>query len=134
MDRATVLIVAANPFHLSLMSDLLEANDVRTVRAKSAAEALTTAKERAPTMVVMDLDLPGEESRKIVDGLKKREETRSVPVMAVADRSQREMFAQILECCESGSVEKPIDTGVFPRRVLQEIRRHTTGLSREALL
>lgn len=130
MDRPTVLLVAANPFHLSLMSDLLEANDIRTVHARGAADALTTARDRLPTLVVVDLDLPGEESRRIMDGLKRWDETRHIPVMAVADRAQREGLGQILEACESGAVEKPIDTGVFPRRVIQEIRRHT----REALL
>lgn len=131
MERATVLIVAASPFHLELMSDLLAANDVKTIRATGAADAIAKVKLEKPSMVVLDLDLPKEESERIVRVA--RAQKAEVPVLAIAARANRSDLEGLLRECAGGSVEKPIDTGVFPRRVLQELRRHTET-SRQALL
>ena len=134
MERTTVMIVAVSPFHLALMADLLEANDIRTVRATSAEDAFETVQTTRLTLAVLDLDLPEEASRKIMSFLANPKVGVGIPVIAVGDRGQQEIFASVLAACESSSLEKPIDTGMFPRRVIQEIRRHTTGVSREALL
>ena len=134
MERPTVLIVAANTFHLALMADLLEANDIKTVRARGAADAILTLDIETPMLAILDLALPNEDQQRVMEALRACEETQGIPIMAVADRGQREMFASVLAACEGGALEKPIDTGMFPRRVIQEIRRYTTGMSSEALL
>ena len=135
MQTPLVLIVASSPFHLPLMGDLLEANDIRTVRVTHAATALKACCVQQPTLVVLDLDLSEHEGCSLVQGLCTLGGS-PIPVVTVGDRSQREMFDAILGMNNGlsvgGMVEKPIDTGVFPRRVLQEIRRHTESPGRVA--
>ncbi|MSR74925.1 MAG: response regulator [Planctomycetes bacterium] len=135
MQTPLVLIVASSPFHLTLMGDLLEANDIRTVRVTVADAAIAACEQHQPTLVVLDLDLAEQEGRRLVQALCGFGSC-GIPVVTVGDRSQREMFDAILGMNNGlsvgGMVEKPIDTGVFPRRVLQEIRRHTESTGRVA--
>jgi CheY-like chemotaxis protein len=133
MERPSVLIVAASPFHLALMGDLLEANDIRTLRAHRAAEALGCVGDGNPTMVVVDLDLPPAECRQLLDGLAAQAATRSIPVLAVTGPEQVETAREIVARTDGRAVEKPIDTGVFARTVVEEIRRHSSR-ERPALL
>ena len=125
-----VLIVAQDDFHLSLMSELLAANDVRTLRARSSTQALATILRSQPTMVLLDLDLPEEETSRVMAGLKAQDPDHQIPVMALTDAHHETMAPKVLDACLSARVTKPIDTGAFPRVVMQEIRRRTTHSGR----
>lgn len=125
MQRASVMIVAQSPFQLTLMADLLEANDISTVRERSLDHAGRSLAAVGPTMVVVDLDLADGAPRGL-DRLRKEAGRRNVPVLVVTEKGQREVAEQVMKGCDSGTVEKPIDTSAFPRKVVQEIRRHTT--------
>lgn len=126
MQRSRVLIVAESPFQLTLMADLLEANDITTVRESSLDQAGRALATVDPTLVVVDVDL----AHGTPDGLERlRSEasSRSVPLLVVTEKGQRAVAEQVLSDCADGfAVEKPIDTSAFPRKVVQEIRRHTT--------
>ena len=125
MQRARVLIVAESTFQLTLMADLLDANDITTVREGSLDQAGRALATVDPTLVVVDVDL----ADGTPDGLERlrREAARqSVPLLVVTERGQRAVAEQVLADCDSLAVEKPIDTSAFPRKVVQEIRRHTT--------
>lgn len=134
MERPTVLIVANNEFQIRLMTELLEANDLRIVRASAAADVAKTTREVLPELVVLDLELPVVETQRVLQGLRQGTKTRGIPILAVGDKPQQSVNAGVLASCVGNVVEKPIDTGAFPRRVLKEIRRLTNGTGREALL
>ncbi len=134
MERPTVLIVANNDFQVRLMTELLEANDLRIVRASAASEVATTTREVLPELVVLDLELPVSETHRVLQGLRQGTRTRGIPILAVGDKPQQALNAGVLANCVGEVIAKPIDTGAFPRRVLKEIRRLTNGTGREALL
>ncbi len=125
MQRASVMIVAESPFQLTLMADLLEANDITTVRERSLDQAGRSLAGAAPTMVIVDLDL-ADGAPKGLERLRRESERHDVPLLVVTEKGQRQVAEQVLKGCETGTVEKPIDTSAFPRNVVAEIRRHTT--------
>jgi CheY-like chemotaxis protein len=125
MERSRVLIVAQSPFQLALMADLLEANDIETVRVHNPAEATRALGKMPYSMVVVDLDL-GRGSHEGVDAIKKESSKRGIPLLLVTDTAQKSVADQILAGCRAVTFVKPIDTSAFPRRVIQEIRRATT--------
>jgi CheY-like chemotaxis protein len=127
MERSRVLIVAQSPFQLALMADLLEANDIETVRVHNPAEATRALGKMPYSMVVVDLDLGrGSGSHEGVDAIKKESSKRGIPLLLVTDTAQKSVADQILAGCRAVTFVKPIDTSAFPRRVIQEIRRSTT--------
>ena len=130
MRKSKVMIVASSPFQLALMGDLLEANDITTLRESSAEAAAESLESVSPVMIVMDLDL-ADADRKALDHLKSKSKECSVPLLLVTEKGQRAVAEQLLGGLSTETVEKPIDTSGFPRKVVQEIRRHTT-MSRPA--
>lgn len=124
-----ILVVANSPFHLGLMSDLLEANEVRTERAASVAEAIRRIPAFRPGLVVMDMDLPVQEASRLIGWLRVDPEARDLPVVAVAPRDRRPAAQSLLDFAFAGWVEKPIDTCSFSRRVLQHMRRSLAAIS-----
>ena len=125
MERPRVLIVAESPFQLTLMADLLEANDIMTVREGSLDQAGRSLVTIAPTLVVVDVDL-AHGTPDGLDRLRRAATKQSVPHLVVTEKGQRAVAEQVLADGDSFAVEKPIDTSAFPRKVVQEIRRRTT--------
>ena len=120
-----VLVVAENSFHLSLMSDLLEANGLRTFRATTTKEALKVAEEMQPQMVVVDVALPGNGSRKVLERMRATTATEDIPILAVADRTQEQEARRVIDQCYTACVDKPISTSGFTRSVMREMNRYT---------
>lgn len=134
MNPISVLIVAPSPFQLSLMSDLMAANGVRTRRARGIDQAIAAARQDPPTLVLLDLEFGARESSRLARELARHEETGDVAVLAVAARDEREAAAQLVAKLDGPALEKPIDCTEFPRTVLREIRRQTTTSGRSALV
>ena len=130
MRKSKVMIVASSPFQLALMGDLLEANEITTLRESSVEAAVAALDTVSPVMIVVDLDL-AEADCKALDRLKGKAKECAVPLLLVAEKGQRAVAEQVLGDLNAETVEKPIDTSGFPRKVVQEIRRHTT-MSRPA--
>jgi len=126
MDGVRVMIVAESPFSLTLMADLLEANDIKADRCRSVEDAAMALGSGTYNMVVVELDVSEGQAPVGMDRLKGEAGNRDIPVLLVAERSQREAAEQILAGCRTGTVEKPIDTSAFPRKVIEEIRRSAT--------
>ena len=122
MDMDKVLVVAENPFSLALMSDLLEANGLRTIRARSSREAIECAERLLPDLVVVDVALSGNGSKVVLDRLKTRPRTRDIPVLAVGDRNQAAEAQRILDKRFAARMEKPISTTRFARSVVRAVR------------
>jgi len=119
MSAKTILLVAENDFHLSLMADLLAANGLRTLRAHEPQEALHMAETHQPALVVVDLDLEPGASDGILAALHTRPATAQIPVVAVASQEQGgRVVGQPYAAC----LEKPINTSSFPRKVLRALR------------
>ncbi|MAE94965.1 MAG: hypothetical protein CL910_09925 [Deltaproteobacteria bacterium] len=125
MNSVRVVIVAQSPFSLTLMGDLLEANDIVTARARTPGEASALLESGNVDMIVVDFEL-GAGSPNGIDEMRRRADRLGIPMLVVAERGQREAAEQVLAGCSTGTVEKPIDTSAFPRKVIEEIRRHTT--------
>jgi len=120
-----VLVVAENSFQLALMSDLLEANGLKTVRATTTKEAIELAEDIQPQMVVVDVALPRNGSSKVLERLRARRATRDIPVVAVADRTQEQEAQRVIDQCFTACVDKPISTTGFTRSVMREMHRYT---------
>jgi CheY-like chemotaxis protein len=55
----TVLVIEDNPLNLELVKDVLTAAGMRVVEARTAHEGLAAAAEIRPTIVLLDIRLPG---------------------------------------------------------------------------
>ena len=84
---ATILIVDDYPDALDVWDLYLRASGFEVLRAEDGTEALRTACEHVPDLVVMDLELPGLSGCQVASALRERAETRHIPLIASTGHS-----------------------------------------------
>jgi CheY-like chemotaxis protein len=117
---ATILIVDDYPDALDVWDLYLRASGFDVLRAEDGTEALRTACEHVPDLVVMDLELPGMSGSQVASALRARPETRHIPLIASTGHS---LPAKLDEARRSGFdliLIKPCD----PSELVEAIRRH----------
>jgi two-component system, cell cycle response regulator DivK len=78
-----ILIVEDNALNLKLLHDVLEAHGYGTITTGEGRAAVSLAREHWPDLVLMDLQLPDISGLDAVAELKRDEQTRAIPVVAV---------------------------------------------------
>ena len=80
-DVKRVLIIDDNVVDSDLMARLLSENKYDVLRAARGEEGISTAAREKPDLILLDLTMPGMDGFEVMEGLKRREETRAIPVV-----------------------------------------------------
>jgi CheY-like chemotaxis protein len=115
--KALILIVEDNERNLKLVRDLLQVNGYETVEARNSADGLRFARERNPTLILMDIQLPDLDGVATLGLLRTDERTTSIPVVALTAYAMSGDRQRLLEAGFDGYLEKPIDHKLFPTQV-----------------
>ncbi len=86
MDSANsklILIVEDNELNMKLFRDLLEANGYRTLHTREGIEVPDLVRQHKPDLILMDIQLPEISGLDVTRTLKKDEELKHIPVIAV---------------------------------------------------
>jgi PAS domain S-box-containing protein len=103
--RGLVLYVEDNPANVTFMRHLLDVFDGIDLEVAPTAEiGVELARERRPDVIVMDINLPGMSGLDALNALRRFDETRDIPVIALTaaaserdrDRGERAGFARYL--------------------------------------
>jgi two-component system sensor histidine kinase BarA len=110
LAELTVLVVDDNPINLKLTKTLLESGRVRLLTATNGEQAVRLAREQAPDVILMDIQMPGmsglEATRRIRAQERGRARTPVIAVTAYAYPEERQRFlAEGLDDC----ITKPLD-------------------------
>jgi two-component system cell cycle response regulator DivK len=108
-----VLIVEDNDKNLKLARDLLQFAGFRTLEATSAEDGIAMAQRERPTLILMDIQLPGMDGIAALRALRADERTASIPVVALTAsvmRSDRDRFDA---AGFDGFMQKPVDVKTF---------------------
>ena len=113
---APILIVDDNPANLRLLSFLLGAAGYPIRTATSAEEALAALRAEVPSLLLLDIRLPGMDGLTLTRQLRADPATRDLVIIAVTAHAMRgEREAALAAGCND-FVTKPIDT-----RALREL-------------
>src|SRR5687767_6523197 len=82
-DVATVLVVEDNAANMKLATFLLQGAGHTVLRATDAETGLTLARTEQPSLILMDIQLPGMDGLAATAVLKRDEATRAIPVIAL---------------------------------------------------
>ncbi len=105
-----ILVVEDNPANQMLIEAVLQETGYAISLASSAAEALESIEHRRPDLILMDIELPGQDGLSLTRKLKADPSTASIPVVALTanamsgDRERSEGAGCI------GYISKPYDT------------------------
>jgi len=108
-----VLIVEDNDKNLKLARDLLQFASLRTLEATNAEDGIALAQRERPSLVLMDIQLPGMDGIAALRSLRGDDRTAGIPVVALTAsvmKSDRERFDA---AGFDGFMQKPIDVKTF---------------------
>ena len=103
-----VLVVEDNELNLKLFCDLLRAHEFAAEPVRDGREAVARARDFQPELIVMDIQMPHVSGYELIEELKRDDELRAVPIMAVTAYAGREDEERIRAAGADAYVSKPI--------------------------
>ncbi len=117
MANVHILIVEDNPKNLKLIRDLLQFKGYQTIEADSAEAGIELAREQHPTLILMDIQLPGIDGREAMKVLKADASTQQIPIIALTASAMKGDRERLLAEGFDGYIPKPIDIKAFPEQL-----------------
>jgi CheY-like chemotaxis protein len=121
-----VLLVDDEPAIRTICRVNLEGDGLAVAEAEDGAEALEEIRSQHPSLVLLDVMMPGIDGWRVAERLAADEQTQGIPVVFLSARAAREDRLRAQELGAVGYVEKPFDplelAGVV-RDVLERIAR-----------
>lgn len=114
MPGKRILIVDDNPINLKLAQVALEIEgyDIRT--AADAIEAQNILKSFEPSLILMDIQMPGIDGLELTRRLKADPRTRGICIVALTAYAMKGDQEKMLDAGCDGYVAKPINTRALP--------------------
>jgi CheY-like chemotaxis protein len=130
MTRSLILVVEDNEANQMLARAVLELEGFEVRVAGSADEARAELRAEMPSLVLMDVQLPGEDGLSLTRELKADPATASIPVVALTAHAMSGDRALAVQAGCQGYIAKPIDTRTFGNDVRRYIAAATRGTPR----
>jgi two-component system cell cycle response regulator DivK len=112
-----VLVVEDNELNLKLFCDLLRAHEYLAEGVRDSRVAVTRAREFAPDLIIMDIQLPHVSGFELITQFKADETLKTIPIMAVTAYAGREDEERIRAAGADAYVSKPISLARFVESV-----------------
>ncbi len=116
-EEKKVLIVEDNELNLKLFNDLLDANGYLTIETRKGDEALDLAIKEKPDLIIMDIQLPNISGIDVIKSIKKNNELKNIPIIAVTAFAMQDDEQKILNAGCEGYLAKPISIESFVQTI-----------------
>lgn len=120
MSAPLILVVEDNETNQMLTVAVLQRDGYRIVLAGSAAEARQLIRETKPDLILMDVQLPGQDGLAFTRELKGDSATSSIPIVAMTAHAMQGDAQLAIDAGCTGYISKPIDT----RALAEQVRKH----------
>jgi len=104
-----VLVVEDNEMNMKLVRDVLHAKGFATLEAVTGEEGIALAREHLPSLVLMDVQLPGIDGIEALARIRADDRTASIPVVAVTAQAMHGDRERFLEAGFDAYLSKPVD-------------------------
>jgi len=118
-----ILIVEDNDKNRKLVRDVLTFKGYKVIETETGEGGIRLARERCPSLVLMDIRLPGIDGVEALRRLRAEGTTRGIPVMAMTASVMTEDRQKILEAGFDGYQSKPLNVTDFVAAVAQLLER-----------
>lgn len=117
MNNWSVLVVEDENDSLEFVQGLLEHHGIESVGVSSGEEALETLKGMKPSLIVVDLALPGLDGWGVLEQLMASPSLRNVPRVAITAFHTAELAERAIEAGFNAYFAKPLDATSFVREL-----------------
>jgi two-component system cell cycle response regulator DivK len=123
VSAGKVLIVEDNPVNLRLAQFLLEKRGFQVKKAGSGAECLAEMAADLPDIVLMDIQLPGEDGLAVTRKIRSNARTAGVVIVALTAHAMSGDRERILAAGCDGYIPKPVDPQGLPAEVTRYLQQ-----------
>jgi CheY-like chemotaxis protein len=124
---APVLLVDDEPSIRAICRVNLEGDGLRVLEAKDGAQALEEVRRQRPSLVLLDVMMPGVDGWGVAEQLAAEAETRDIPVVFLSARAALEDRLRAQQLGAVGYVVKPFDPLDLARVVRDVLERIARG-------
>jgi len=117
MSNWQVLVVEDEDDSMEFVRGLLEHHGIESVGVSTGEEALEVVKTMEPTLIIVDLALPGLDGWNLLKRFKAMPALRDVPRVAITAYHTAELAEQAIEAGFHAYFAKPLDTTSFVREL-----------------
>jgi two-component system cell cycle response regulator len=122
-SKGQILMAESDDLLAGKLCEYLTAAGHRVERVSSGAEALERGHQPGLDLVIVNLDLAGEDGLRLCSQFRSQDETRHVPILLVLDESELAQLAKGLELGVTDYLIRPIDQNELLARTRTQIRR-----------
>ena len=115
----TILVVEDNPDNLFAITEILDETGCDCLAAKSGGEAVKVASESAPSLILMDIELPGLDGIEATKLIKSDPALKDVPIIALTAKAMRGDRERILAAGCDDYLAKPLN----PEEVVEAVKK-----------
>jgi two-component system, cell cycle response regulator DivK len=119
---ANVLVIEDNPTNMKLAVTLLETAGHQVLTATDAEAGLALARAERPALILMDIQLPGMDGLEATMQLKRDDQTRDIPVIALTALAMKGDEERIRAAGCDGYIAKPMRYQEFLAAVMDQLR------------
>jgi two-component system, cell cycle response regulator DivK len=119
MAGELILIIENNEKNRKLVRDVLQVKGYKTIETETAEEGLRFASEKAPALILMDIQLPGMDGITALKQLRADPKTEDIAVIAITASAMTHNRQTMLAEGFNGYQTKPISVKEF----LAEVQR-----------
>jgi two-component system, cell cycle response regulator DivK len=119
---AVILVVEDNPASQMLMEAILKGYGYLLHFAATAPEALASIELERPDLILMDVQLPGQDGLSLTRQLKADPAQASIPVVAVTAHAMATDRQLSLDAGCVGHITKPYDTRILAEQIAAFLR------------
>lgn len=126
--KKKILLIEDNEHNRYLLTFLLTQHGYDVVVAENGPEGIAVANEIEPSLVLLDIQLPGMDGYAVARELRQHKSLADTVVVAVTSYAMPGDREKALEAGCTGYIEKPIDPETFVRemeRIVQTAREVT---------
>ena len=126
MATEVVLVVEDDSKSRKLVRDLLTFKGYEIIEAETGEEGVGLAQERRPSLILMDIRLPGIDGIQALERLRAEVATQGIPVMAMTASVMSGDRQRVLDAGFDAFQSKPIKIRDFVAAVEHLLDRHQT--------
>ncbi len=119
----SVLIVDDDPESLFTINEIVKECGYRTLIAKNGMECLEILHSVIPSLILMDLMMPGMDGFETTRKIRAQEEWQRIPIIAVSARSVLEEQKEILLNGFDGVIPKPVNAADLAFKITRSIQK-----------
>ncbi len=121
-EIGTILLVDDNPDNLKLLSNLLSDHDYKVRVASNGTRALATINKEMPSLVLLDIMMPGLDGYEVCKQLKENDNTIGIPIIFITALNETSDIVKAFSLGGVDYITKPFKA----KEVLARVKTHIT--------